>query len=101
MMIEDAAKKLEAIGNPTRLSLYRHLVRAGEAGLPVGNLQTTFNIPGSTLTHHLRRLTEAGLIERERRATTLICRVNYDAMNALVGYLVDECCADSQKAGLP
>jgi DNA-binding transcriptional ArsR family regulator len=95
MNLEKVARQLEAIGNPTRLRVYRALVRAGNDGLPVGRLQTKVGIPASTLSHHLQRLVATGLVTQERQATTLICRANYPAMNSLVGYLVDECCADS------
>lgn len=95
MIIEIAAKQLEALGNPTRLKVYRALVRAGDAGLPVGRLQTNLGIAPSTLSHHLHRLILTELVTQERRTTTLICRANYPAMNALIGFLVDECCADA------
>ena len=94
MNVEKAARQLEALGNPTRLSLYRVLVRAGAAGLPVGQVQERLGIAASTLSHHLHRLILTGLVAQERQATTLICRAQYPAMNALVGFLVDECCAD-------
>jgi DNA-binding transcriptional ArsR family regulator len=95
MNIEEAARQLEALGNPTRLQVYRTLVRAGDGGLAVGRLQDRLGIPASTLSHHLQRLIAAGLVTRERQATTLICRASYPAMNGLIGFLVDECCADS------
>ena len=95
MKVEKAAKQLEALGNPTRLQLYRALVRAGDAGLPVGHLQEKLRIAASTLSHHLHRLILTGLVTQERQATTLICRANYPAMNSLVGFLVDECCVDA------
>lgn len=95
MNLEKAAKQLEAIGNPTRLRVYRALVRAGNDGLPVGRLQTKLGIPASTLSHHLQRLIATGLVTQERQATTLICRANYPAMNGLIGFLADECCADA------
>jgi ArsR family transcriptional regulator len=95
MNVEQAAKQLEALGNPTRLQVYRTLVRAGEAGLPVGQIQERLGIPGSTLSHHLQRLLLTGLVTQERQATTLICRANYPTMNALIGFLADECCADT------
>ena len=95
MKAEKAAKQLEALGNPTRLQVYRVLVRAGEAGLPVGRLQERIGIAASTLSHHLHRLILTGLVTQERQATTLICRANYAAMNALLGFLADECCADA------
>src|SRR3954466_6150359 len=92
MNIEQAAKQLEALGSPTRLQVYRTLVRAGHSGLPVGRLQEKLGIPASTLSHHLHRLILTGLVTQERQATTLICRANYPAMDALIGFLVDECC---------
>ena len=95
MKIEKVAKQLEALGNPTRLQVYRTLVRAGETGCPVGRIQESLDIPASTLSHHLHRLILTGLVTQERQATTLICRANYPAMKDLVGFLVDECCADA------
>ena len=95
MKVEQAAKQLEALGSPTRLEVYRTLVRAGHAGLPVGRVQEKLGIPASTLSHHLHRLILTGLVTQERQATTLICRANYPAMDALLGFMTKECCADS------
>jgi DNA-binding transcriptional ArsR family regulator len=94
MKLEQAASQLEALGNPTRLNIYRILVRAGDEGLPVGSIQERVGIPASTLSHHCKRLIETGLVSQERQATTLICRAQYPSMQALIGYLADECCAD-------
>ena len=99
MNIEKAAKQLEALGNPTRLRVYRTLVRAGEGGLPVGRLQAKIGIAASTLSHHLHRLISTELVTQERQVTTLICRASYPAMNRLLAFLVDECCADAAVAG--
>src|SRR6266545_151302 len=96
--VEHAAKQLEALGNPTRLQVYRVLVRAGDAGLPVGRLQQKIDIAASTLSHHLHRLILTGLVTQQRQSTTLICRASYPTMNALLGFLVDECCADGSCA---
>jgi DNA-binding transcriptional ArsR family regulator len=60
MNVEQAAKQLEALGNPTRLQVYRTLVRAGHAGLPVSRVQERLGIPASTLSHHLHRLILTG-----------------------------------------
>lgn len=95
MELEQAAAQLEALGNATRLRVYRMLVRAGDDGLPVGRLQEKLGVAASTLSHHLHRLILTGLVTQERQATTLICRANYPAMNGLVGFLVDECCVDA------
>lgn len=94
MKLEIAASQLEAIGNPTRLQLYRALVRAGDEGMPVGSVQQKLGIAASTLSHHLRKLVDVGLVTQERQATTLICRAHYLAMHSLIGFLSDECCAD-------
>jgi DNA-binding transcriptional ArsR family regulator len=94
MKIDDAAARLEALGNPTRLKIYRVLVKAGDGGMAVGKLQTKLDIAPSTLSHHLKTMLIVGLISQERQSTTLICHANYDVMRALVGFLVEECCAD-------
>jgi ArsR family transcriptional regulator len=99
MKIDDAAGRLEALGNPTRLQIYRTLVKAGKPGMTVGKLQAKLDIAASTLSHHLKSLVTVGLVTQERQTTTLICRTNYDVMRGLVGFLVDECCADA--AGAP
>lgn len=94
MKMEKAASQLEALGNTSRLNIYRTLVRAGRSGLAVGQLQERVGIPASTLSHHLKRLVDTGLASQERQATTLICRANYSSMQGLIGFLADECCAD-------
>lgn len=98
MHIETAAARLEALGNPTRLRIYRALVRAGEGGLTVGALQEKIGIAASTLSHHIKTLVTVGLLTQTREATTLICRTDYEVMNALMGFLASECCADSKTA---
>lgn len=98
MKIDEAAARLEALGNPTRLKIYRMLVRAGDPGLSVGKLQGRLSIPGSTLSHHLKSLIIVGLVSQERDATTLICRANYPIMRGLVEFLVAECCTEADCA---
>jgi DNA-binding transcriptional ArsR family regulator len=102
MRIDQAAERLEALGNPTRLRIYRALVRAGDPGLSVGKLQSRLSVPASTLSHHLKALIIVGLVTQERDATTLICRANYPVMRGLVAFLVAECCteADCPTVGL-
>lgn len=102
MDIETTAARLEALGNPTRLRLYRLLVRAGVAGLAVGQVQQRLGIPASTLSHHCRALVQVGLVQQERSGTSLICRTNYAVMRGLLDDLAAECCADSaDSAGRP
>jgi DNA-binding transcriptional ArsR family regulator len=96
MKLERAAAQLEALGNPTRLGVYRLLVRAGPDGMPVGAVQERMRMAASTLSHHMRRLVETGLVTQERHATTLICRAHYPSMAGLIGFLTEECCADGR-----
>lgn len=95
--LDSAAARLEALGNPTRLAIYRTLVRAGEPGLAVGRIQERLDLAASTLSHHLHRLMIVGLVTRERAGTSLICRASYEAMNGLIAFLADECCMDAER----
>lgn len=96
MDIEQTARRLEALGNPTRLTIYRYLVRARPDGLPVAELQRRTGVPASTLSHHIRALVAVGLVTQERHATTLICRADGDTMDKTLGFLLRECCADAE-----
>ncbi|WP_235923997.1 ArsR/SmtB family transcription factor [Pseudoroseicyclus tamaricis] len=94
MNLEIASRQLEALGNQTRLEIYRTLVRAGTGGRTVGQIQDHVGLPASTLSHHLKRLIDQRLVRQERSGTSLICHAEYPAMTALIGFLSDECCAD-------
>jgi ArsR family transcriptional regulator, arsenate/arsenite/antimonite-responsive transcriptional repressor len=94
MKLDDAAARLEALGNPTRLKIYRILVRSGEEGMAVGRLQERLEIAASTLSHHLKALITVGLVTQTREGTTLTCHTNYDLMRGLINYLNEECCAE-------
>ena len=98
MKLDDAAAQLEALGNPTRLKIYRALVRAGHPGMAVGRLQEKLKIAPSTLSHHIKALVVANLVTQKRLSTTLVCHANYDTMHGLVNFLVSECCADVTEA---
>ncbi|MBI5323631.1 metalloregulator ArsR/SmtB family transcription factor [Bradyrhizobium sp.] len=99
MKLDDAAAHLEALGNPTRLKIYRALIRAGAVGMPVGRLQEKLKIAPSTLSHHIKALVMVGLVEQVREATTLVCHANYDVMRELVNFLVAECCCEAAEGG--
>ena len=95
MDLDSLAVRLEALGNPTRLRLYRVLVRAGPQGLPVGIVQQRLGLAASTLSHHLHRLIGTGLVRQRREGTTLHCEACYPAMEETLGFLRQECCADA------
>jgi ArsR family transcriptional regulator, arsenate/arsenite/antimonite-responsive transcriptional repressor len=90
------ARRLGALGNETRLEIYRILVRAGHDGVPVGDLQRRTGVPMSTVSHHLHKLITVGLVRQERAGTTLYCHANYDVMDETLGYLTKVCCIDSK-----
>ena len=94
MTLADIAKKMAAIGNETRLEVYRLLVRAGDNGLAVTSIQQRLGVPASTLSHHLHKLIQVGLVQQERQGTTLICRADYTAMQQTFEMFASECCAD-------
>jgi DNA-binding transcriptional ArsR family regulator len=87
-----AARELAALGNPTRLRVFKLLVKAGPDGLNVGDLQSVTGVPASTLAHHLSTLAQARLVLQERRGREVISTANFQAMHALVAYLTDQCC---------
>lgn len=87
-----AATALSALGHEVRLHMYRLLVRAGEEGLSVGDIGAHLGMPASTLAHHLSALVQAGLVLQERQGRTILNRVDFAQMNALVGFLSEECC---------
>jgi DNA-binding transcriptional ArsR family regulator len=95
MKLDDAAARLEALGNPTRLKIYRALVRAGQDGLTVGRLQERLDVAASTLSHHLKTLIGVGLVTQVRESTTLNCHANYEIMRGLLEYMVEECCTEN------
>jgi|TARA_B100001971_G_C18006124_1_gene439874 DNA-binding transcriptional ArsR family regulator len=100
---ENAAKCLTELGSPTRLAVFRLLVRASPDGMVVGDIQRRLQIPASTLSHHITKLAWAGLVEQRRRGRSLHCFAQTDVMNDLVTYLTAECCAGfgNQKTDQP
>lgn len=93
MELDRAAQAMEALGNPTRLAIFRYLVEAGPEGAPVSEIQRALDAAPSTLSHHIARLVRHGLMRQDRHGRTLICTADYDAMHGLVRFLTDNCCA--------
>ena len=94
MKLEEAAKQLEALGNPTRLAIYRFLIRFGQKGSPVGTIRKKLDIPASTLSHHIAKLVHSGLVTQERDSRSLYCKADLKNMDALMRFLVRNCCAE-------
>ena len=93
MRSDNAVEALGALAQEHRLALFRLLVQAGENGMAAGAIAEQLGVPNSSLSFHLAQLRNAGLILQERRHRSLIYRANYPAMNALVEYLLENCCA--------
>ena len=87
-----AISALGALAQEHRLAVFRLLVQAGPNGMAAGAIAEALGLPNSSLSFHLAQLSRAGLIGQERRHRSLIYSANYDAMNALVGYLMENCC---------
>jgi DNA-binding transcriptional ArsR family regulator len=88
-----AVTALGALAQEHRLALFRLLVQAGEAGMPAGAIAESLGVPNSSLSFHLAQLRRAGLVKQERQHRSLIYSADYAAMNVLVGYLMENCCA--------
>lgn len=88
-----AIAALSALAQEHRLALFRLLVRAGEDGMPAGAIAEALGVPNSSLSFHLAQLSRAGLVRQQRQHRSIIYSADYTAMNALVGYLLENCCA--------
>ena len=93
MKAASAIDALAALAQDHRLALFRLLVQAGDKGMAAGAIAEKLGVPNSSLSFHLAQLRSAGLIVQARQHRSLIYRANYPAMNALVGYLMENCCA--------
>ena len=93
MKAGNAIGSLSALAQEHRLALFRLLVQAGDRGMAAGAIAEALGVPNSSLSFHLAQLRNAGLIMQERQHRSLIYRANYPAMNALVAYLMENCCA--------
>ncbi|HEY5807611.1 MAG TPA: metalloregulator ArsR/SmtB family transcription factor [Povalibacter sp.] len=95
MDTKHAVDALGALAHEYRLGIYRLLVEQGPDGLAAGAIGEAVGLAPSSLTFHLQNLHRAGLIMQRRESRSLIYSVDFDAMNDLVGYLTENCCAGS------
>jgi ArsR family transcriptional regulator len=92
MKIEAAVRSLAALAQDSRLATYRLLVQAGPEGLAAGEIAERLGIPASTLSFHMKALSHAGLVESRQESRFVYYTANFETMNALLGYLSDNCC---------
>ncbi len=86
---------LGALAHEHRLAIFKLLVERGPEGLPAGHIGSKLKLVPSSLTFHLQNLQRAGLISQRRESRQLIYSADYEAMNGLLGYLTENCCAGS------
>ena len=89
---EGAVSSLAALAQGMRIRIFRALVGAGPQGLTPGALAATLDVPGSTLSFHLKELMHAGMVSQQRDGRNLIYRPSLERMNALLVYLTAHCC---------
>ena len=92
MESNDVIRALAALAQPVRLQVFRALVVAGPGGMTPGTMSEGLDIPANTLSFHLKELAHAGLVSQERSSRNIIYRAAYERMNALLGYLTENCC---------
>lgn len=96
--LERHAEQLSALGHPVRLKILRRVVQAGPEGAAAGEIQAHVDMPASTLSHHLKRLVDAGLLTTRNEGTYHYYAADYGALRGLTDYLWEDCCAKGKAA---
>ncbi|CUA87149.1 transcriptional regulator, ArsR family [Gulbenkiania indica] len=99
MQSSTAVTMLAALAQPSRLAVFRLLVETGPAGLTAGQIGEALSLAPATLSFHLKSLCGAGLAEGVSEGRFIRYCARFEAMNALVGYLTENCCRASPEAG--
>jgi DNA-binding transcriptional ArsR family regulator len=86
------AEQLGALGHPVRLAILRFVVQAGLEGAAAGTIQSHLGLPASTLSHHLKRLVEAGMMQTRGEGTFHYYASDYGALRKLTEFLWEDCC---------
>src|ERR1700684_293687 len=94
----DAVAALAALAQDNRLDVFRLLVEAGPEGMPAGSVASALKLAPNTLSFHFDRLRQAGLVTVRRDGRSMIYAALFETMNALLGYLTDNCCRGAQDA---
>lgn len=92
MKIDAAVRGLTALAQETRLSIFRLLVEAGAPGVAAGEIARALGVPNATLSFHLKELANADLIRSRQESRFIYYTANFEAMNALLSFLTENCC---------
>lgn len=87
-----AIEALGALAQESRLKVFRLLVQQGPEGLPAGIIAAELGITPATMSHHLDQLNQAGLVRSRREGRSIIYSANYEQMQRLLNYLMENCC---------
>ena len=90
--LERHAEQLSALGHPVRLKILRYVVQSGSNGAAAGDIQSHVDLPASTLSHHLKRLVDAGLCSTRNEGTFHYYAAVYPMLRGLTDYLWEDCC---------
>jgi ArsR family transcriptional regulator len=97
--LERHAEQLSALGHPVRLQILRFVVQAGSTGAAAGDIQSHVDLPASTLSHHLKRLLDAGMLTSRNEGTFHYYAADYPSLRGLTDYLWEDCCKRGGKTG--
>lgn len=97
----NAVAALLALGQDNRLDVFRLLVQAGPRGLPAGEIANALGLAPNTLSFHFDRLRQAELVTARRDGRSMIYTARFDTMQALLGYLTENCCAGDAQSCAP
>jgi ArsR family transcriptional regulator len=92
METKSVVKALAALAQESRLAVFRILVQAGPEGMAAGRIGEATGVAPSSLSFHLKELSNAGLIESRQESRFVIYSARYSSMDALIGYLTENCC---------
>lgn len=92
MESETAVRRLAALAQPSRLAVFRLLVKAGPDGLAAGGIARALDTAPNTLSAQLNLLSQAGLVRQRREGRSLIYSVAFETMSDLLLYLMEDCC---------
>jgi len=90
--LEQHAEQLSALGHPVRLKVLRFIVQGGADGTAAGDIQAHVDLPASTLSHHLKRLVDAGLLTTRNEGTFHYYAADYKALRGLTDFVWEDCC---------
>jgi DNA-binding transcriptional ArsR family regulator len=98
MEITSAVDTLKALAQESRLEVFRLLVTRGPRGVAAGELSDALGVPSATMSFHLKELSRVGLVTSRRESRSIIYSANFGHMRELIGFLLENCCADDKGA---